>query len=149
MAVLLDNLSLDISIENMNFEELFQHSYERNVKQKHDLFFQRFYEIFLASSEQVREVFKNTDMLRQREMLKDSLDHIINFGSTRESSSFLEALAVVHKGNKVKTSMYDLWIEAIIKTLEEIDPLYQPKEGLAWKIILSPGIEFMKGFPQL
>jgi hemoglobin-like flavoprotein len=137
-----------LSVLIMDFEELFHKSYKRNVEDKYYLFFSRFYEIFIDSSEEVKEAFKNTDMNRQVEMLQDSLHHIINFASSKKSNSFLEALAVIHKGNKITENMYDLWIQAILKTLQEIDPHYQPEEGLAWRIMLSPGIEFMKGFPK-
>lgn len=130
----------------MDFDELFSDSYQRNVLEKSDLFFCRFYEIFIDSSAEVREAFKNTDMARQQEMLKDSLHQIKNFALTKKSNSFLEMLAVVHRGTNIKNDMYDLWLQAIVQTLQEIDPNYQPEEGLAWKIILSPGIEFMKGY---
>lgn len=130
----------------MDFDELFNESYNRNVIERADLFFCRFYEIFIDSSAEVREAFKNTDMARQQGMLKDSLHQIKNFALTRKSNNFLEMLAVVHRGTSIQDNMYDLWLQAIVQTLQEIDPNYKPEEGLAWKIFLSPGIEFMKGY---
>lgn len=132
----------------MDFDELFNDSYNRNVVERSDLFFCRFYEIFIDSSAEVREAFKNTDMARQQGMLKDSLHQIKNFALTRKSNNFLEMLAVVHRGTSIQDNMYDLWLQAIVQTLQEIDPNYKPEEGLAWKIFLSPGIEFMKGYPK-
>ena len=133
----------------MNFETIFHSSYQRNVIDQSNLFFTRFYQKFISSSPQVREAFKNTDMNRQKDMLKDSLNHIIDFASTKTSNNFLQGLALVHKQvNNIEENMYDLWLKAILATLEEIDPEYSKEEGLAWKIMLSPGIEFMKGFPK-
>ena len=133
----------------MNFETIFNSSYQRNVVQKSHLFFTKFYEKFISSSQQVRKAFKNTDMNRQQDMLKDSLERIIEFASTKTSNSFLQSLALVHKQvNNIEDNMYDLWLEAILTTLQEIDPEYKKEDELAWKIMLSPGIEFMKGFPK-
>lgn len=133
----------------MNFEEIFNQSYQRNVQNQRNLFFSRFYEKFVNSSESVKEAFRDTDMERQKSMLEDSLKHIIAFSSTKTTNSFLEALAIVHKkANNIQDNMYDLWLDAIIATIEEIDSQYTNQDGLAWKITLSPGMEFMKGFPQ-
>ena len=134
----------------MNFEEIFNRSYQRNVKERRNLFFSQFYDKFINSSESVKVAFQHTDMERQKNMLEDSLKHIIDFSSTKTTNSFLQALAIVHrKVNSIENEMYDLWLDAIIETIKEIDPEYTHQDGLAWKIMLSPGMEFMKGFPQV
>ena len=71
----------------MNFETIFHSSYQHNVIDQSNLFFTRFYQKFISSSPQVREAFKNTDMNRQKDMLKDSLNHIIDFASTKTSNT--------------------------------------------------------------
>ncbi len=131
----------------MNFEKIFYNSYQRNVIDKSDLFFPLFYKNFIASSTLVREAFKSTNMERQKDMLEDSLRHLVDFASSKESSAFLQSLAIVHKKvNNIDNQMYDLWLNSILATIQEIDPDYDRNEMLAWKIMLSPGIEFMKEF---
>ena len=131
----------------MNFAEIFRDSYQRNVKSRSSLFFSTFYQNFVDSSELVKEAFQNTDMNRQQDMLRDSLRHLIEFSSTKTSNGFLQGLAIVHrKINNIDNNMYDLWLSSILLTIEQIDPDYTEQDGLAWKIMLSPGIEFMKGF---
>ena len=131
----------------MNFEEIFYSSYQRNVKNKSDLFFSLFYDKFTSSSELVKKAFRNTDMNRQKDMLEDSLRYIVDFASTKTSNSFLQGLAIVHrKINNIDDNMYDLWLNAILATVKEIDSDYTEQDELAWKIMLSPGMEFMKGF---
>ncbi len=58
----------------MDFERVFDISYERAISSKVDNrdFFQAFYEGFLGASVEVSELFKDTDMERQRGMLKKS-----------------------------------------------------------------------------
>lgn len=130
----------------MDFVEIFNDSYERNVGRNHDKFFKTFYENFTNKSPEISKAFANTDMQRQISMLQHSIMMMIDFASNHASSEFLENLARFHNEKKISAEFYSLWLEAIIDTLQQIDPEYTASDALSWKIMMSAGIEFMKGF---
>lgn len=131
-----------------DFDRLYSDSYLRIntvVKQGKD-FFERFYDNFIASSSQVAEKFKNTDMKIQKKMLRDSLTYLERFSVYKREDDFMLALAQRH--NKahadVPPNLYDLWLAALIETVKEYDPEYDDKVEIAWRMQLAAGIEYMK-----
>lgn len=130
----------------MDFVEIFNDSYERNVGRNHDKFFSTFYKNFSNKSPAISKAFENTDMERQISMLQHSLMMMIDFASNHASSEFLENLARFHHDKNISEEFYSLWLDAIMDTLQQIDPEYTYHDGLSWRIMLSSGIEFMKGF---
>ena len=109
-------------------------------------FYEKFYMNFLSVSEEVRKKFSHTDFGRQRRMLHDSLSIVKQFYLSHEITPELTAITVTHnKGHHdVGPNLYDLWLEAIIKTVREIDPEFNSEVELAWRIVLAPGITYMK-----
>ena len=130
-----------------DFVEIFSTSFQRVSEQKtQGAFFHQFYESFLGSSEQIAEKFKNTDIERQKEMLRVSLLEMLAFSTSHKSSVHMDMLAAIHsKADKnITPEMYDAWLKAILETVEQVDPEYDDNVALAWKIVLTPGIVFMK-----
>jgi len=115
---------------------------------QHGNFFQRFYEIFMNSSDDVKEIFKNTDVKTQVKMLRDS------FYTTKLANSDsdiikknLKKIALAHskKERGVKPEHFDLWLQSLIKTVVEFDRQYDMEVAAAWKAMMKPGIEYLKG----
>lgn len=127
---------------------IFNDSFERvlGVKSDKEHFFELFYEIFVKSSPEIAEKFKNTDMELQKSMLRRSLYHMMNFFVTKESGDYLKALGAQHSKsvNDITPKMYELWLDAMIETLRECDPEYSPTVALAWRVVFAPGISYMK-----
>jgi hemoglobin-like flavoprotein len=114
---------------------------------QHGDFFKRFYEIFMASSVEVKEVFKNTDMQKQVKMLRDS------FYATKLASSDsaiikanLQKIALAHSKRepKVRPEHFDLWLQSLIQTVLEFDAQYDMEIAAAWKAMMKPGIDYLK-----
>ncbi len=133
----------------LNFNQLFNDSFER-VSYHSDEFFEAFYTCFMNKSDVINAAFTGVDMQRQRKMLKESILFMISFSSTRVAEEFLLNTAKVHKDRLDLTDeMYELWMESLMETLQQFDRNFNAKTELAWRIMLSPGIEFMKYYPKL
>jgi hemoglobin-like flavoprotein len=111
-------------------------------------FFQRFYELFLASSPEVREKFRTTDIGKHRRKLQRSLyilvEHVTYGGA--ESRRYLEDLAEDHskRGRDIPPHLYDVWLECLLRALQESDELYSEEVGAAWRSIVGAGIVLLK-----
>jgi len=126
--------------------ELFNDSYERCLRQPG--FLERFYEIFMASSEEVAAKFARTDFTRQRRLLKWSLYMLMCAASTPlpEVTTHLERISEVHsRGHMdIKPEFYDLWLDSLLQAVREFDPMLNEDIEAAWRQVLDYGIQFMK-----
>lgn len=109
-------------------------------------FLDSFYRRFIGSSPLVAEKFRNTDMDRQREMLRISLDHMVYFAIDREETSEIARVAGIHSrsGSNIPESLYALWLDSLLDTVSRFDPRYDESVDKAWREALEPGIEYMK-----
>jgi len=109
-------------------------------------FIQHFYDIFIARSDEVRELFSHTDMSRQKTMLHDSLEFMVDFFVARETNPQIEHIAKVHgpSGKNIRPDLYDLWLESLVEAVREFDPEFSKSTEIAWRLVLSPGIAYMK-----
>lgn len=135
-----------------NYEMLFEASYDRvigkgvGITAKGERFFERFYDNFLGLSDEVRGKFSETDMKRQIGMLQRSIYHLVNFYITKEAGDYLRSIAYSHSraDHDVKPELYDLWLDAVIQTVRELDPEFDDQVELAWRIVMMPGILYMQ-----
>jgi hemoglobin-like flavoprotein len=125
--------------------ELFNDSLERCTGSPG--FLDRFYELFMTSSEEVAAKFKHTDFRKQKQALRVSLYKMMlvpegNAGANAE----LERLAQLHSRRQldVRPELYDLWLDRLIQAVREFDPLFSGETEKAWRNVMRPGIEFMK-----
>lgn len=134
-----------MSLDNPRFRE----SYERlfgvgvTLGDDADRFFERFYDLFLEDPE-VAELFASTDMRRQVQMLKKSLFQLVTFYVLNEPSAELNRLAEIHKVVGVSPRMFDTWMQALLNTVEALDPEFDELTELAWCWALAPGMTYMK-----
>ena len=110
----------------------FNDSFERCINDPH--FLDQFYEHFLASSDEVSVMFKNTDMGTQKVMLMTSLVYM-----SEAHPGLLSSIADKH--NHIKPYLYTLWLDSLIATAKFIDPLFDAE--ILWRETLQPGIDFM------
>ena len=125
----------------------FERSFARlNEADRSQLFFDRFYQRFFAADPRVADRFGATDMAHQKQMLRESLAEMAEFALTRQSNPYIVTLARIHglRGRDIPVELYDLWLDCLVDCVREIDPEATDSVALAWRIVMGPGIEFMK-----
>jgi hemoglobin-like flavoprotein len=124
--------------------ELFNDSIER-CSCRSD-FLNRFYTLFLASSDTVAKKFEHTDLREQARVLKTSLYIMMSASGGPERTVHLERIAKLHSRAEldIKSELYDLWLDRLVQTVKEFDPMFDLEIDTAWRRVLQPGIEFMK-----
>ncbi len=109
-------------------------------------FLNLFYELFLASSPQVKEKFKNTSFSRQSIMLKGSLQIMLLYADGRLSDDGgMRQLAKVHDRDhrEVKPELYSFWLNCMIETVRQSDPQFSAELENSWRAVMQPGIDYM------
>lgn len=109
-------------------------------------FMSRFYELFLASSEEIRVMFQGTDMRKQKRMLRDSLYTILLATSgSKEAHKVLDERAARHSRAdlNINPELYDVWLNCMVQTANELDPRFNEQTELAWRAVMQKGIDFM------
>ncbi len=119
----------------------FNDSFERCINDP--LFLDKFYEIFLSSSDEVYQMFKNTEMETQKVMLMTSLVYMSN--AHNDTPGLLSEIANKHNKNNlnIKLFLYKLWLDSLIAAANFIDTLFDVNTEKMWRETLQPGIDFM------
>src|SRR5512136_2488904 len=83
-------------------------------------FLTHFYHAFLASSEEVRDKFKDTDFERQTRVLADSLYMMAVVGEgEKQGPAWAEVarLARLHSRSQldIRPGLYDLWLQCLLQ----------------------------------
>jgi len=112
-------------------------------------FLERFYELFLASSPEVKEKFKDTDFERQKVALRDSFFVMETVAESSPGSppwASLHQLALTHDRHHrdIRPELYDLWLSSLIQAVSEYDPQFSEEVEQAWRETLKVGIEHMR-----
>ena len=109
-------------------------------------FFDAFYRHFVGASPEVADKFKDTDMARQREMLRLSLDHMVYFAIDKEETREIARVAGLHDQSNadIPPRLYDQWLDSLLATVSQFDPKYNADVEAAWREALLPAIDYMK-----
>jgi hemoglobin-like flavoprotein len=133
------------------YKELFEASFARvSAPQLDQEFFATFYARFLLTDKKVAAMFERTDMNHQFGMLRESLHELKKFSITQEKTEYIVNLARIHgaRGRQVIPRFYTNWLNALIEAVHEIDPEATSEVEVAWRVMLAPGIAFMKSDPE-
>lgn len=126
----------------------FNESYQRTMGSESDReeFLDAFYDAFMSKSIEIAAKFAHTDMPRQRQMLYRSLRHMVDFSVQRQASEDLRKTAERHSASQldVKPGLYDIWLDSLIETVQLFDPEFTEEIELAWRVVLAPGVVYMK-----
>ena len=110
-------------------------------------FLKDFYDRFVASSEEIREKFRNTDFERQNRILADSL-YVMAVAAEGGPDNFawreITQIAKRHNELGVGGTMYDVWLDCLLRAAAAHDPQFSPLLESAWRKTLVPGIEHMR-----
>ncbi len=136
----------------MDLDTRFEASYQRVIGEGVGLtelgrnFFERFYENFFGTSEEIRAKFANTDMSKQVQILQKSMYHMVSFYLLKTESAFLRGIALTHNQDhlQIEPHLYDIWLDSLLLTVEQMDPEFEPETRLAWTLAMMPGIVYLK-----
>jgi len=111
-------------------------------------FLSLFYAKFLAASPEVEQKFEGVDMRRQARMLMGSMRLILLASQGDQGAKAqLENVAAKHSKSQadIQPELYDLWIDTLIETVEEIDPEFTLGVKQAWRDMMNFGVRCLKG----
>jgi len=127
--------------------EIFNDSFQRCLSKSG--FFPRFYELFLNSSSEVKDKFKDTDFKKQARVVKKSL-YLLTMVSTGavEARAEIERLGQTHgrEGLKVDPYMYDQWLTCLLQAVREYDIGWTPEVEKSWRKTFLSHIEALKSY---
>ena len=108
-----------------------------------------FYGRFMASSEEVRAKFQNTDFKLQTRVLADSLWAMAVAAQGKAGSPAwgdLPRLAEKHsrRGLDIRPALYDQWLDCLVAAARQHDPEYSDEVERAWRDTLWVGIEYLR-----
>ena len=108
-----------------------------------------FYGFFMASSDEVREKFKDTDFKRQTRVLADSLWAMAVAAQGKAGSPAwgdLPRLAELHSRSQldIRPELYDQWLECLLQAARRHDPSFSAEVEVGWRETLAVGIALMR-----
>ncbi len=130
-------------------DEDFHASYDRifgveiGINEGGNRFFELFYQRFLANAE-VSLLFQDTNMDMQVRMLKQSFFKLIALNQGAEWTPELDRLAARHKMLEVPEHSFDVWLEAALSSVSQMDSQADDRTLLAWRLALQPGVTRMR-----
>lgn len=129
---------------NKNSTEIFTDSYARCTSNPG--FLDKFYELFIASSDEVKKKFKDTDMDDQKLMLQASLSYIVLASRDPSALRYLDNVAESHSSRQynIPSHLYDLWLKSMIQAVQLFDPEFNSEIKKAWEQIMKKGINYLK-----
>jgi hemoglobin-like flavoprotein len=122
--------------------QLFDESFQRCNNDPR--FLDLFYETFLDSSPKVREKFANTNFVRQKRALRASL-YTMLLAAQDGPDKYLKKLSDRHgsKDLNVGAEYYDLWLDSLLSTAQQCDPLFSPEIREAWEQVMLVGVKYL------
>ena len=110
-------------------------------------FLTRFYDLFVASSPDIAEKFRDTDFQRQRRAMGASL-YVLVLALERGEAAiiYLNQIARQHSRRDldVRPEMYDAWRDCLLQSVKEYDPLFSDEIEQAWREAAKFAIDFMR-----
>ena len=131
----------------MSSVEVFRASLKRCLRNPD--FLLEFYGLFMDSSDEVREKFKDTDLRRQTEVLANSLWVMAMVAESAQGSpgwAGLPQLAEKHDRRHldIRPELYDRWLDCLLAAARRHDPLFTDAVEGDWRQTLGVGIEYMR-----
>ena len=110
-----------------------------------DAFVDTFYEIFMAKSPDIAEMFADTNFKIQKLMLRESLMELLLFAQgIPGAAEEVEKLGRRHKELKVTPVMYAMWMDSLCAAVEQHDSECTPEISQQWRQAMQKGIDAMQ-----
>ena len=131
-----------------SLKQIFDHSYFRVMREKRDgvEFFPAFYKRLSTRSARIEDKFAGINLAQLARTQRPGIYHLLTYFDTDEPSEYLRHLAALHgpKHLDIAPELLDLWLDAILETVQEFDPEYDKQVEAAWWAVLQKGIGFLK-----
>ena len=111
-----------------------------------DEFFDSFYANLVDRETEIGQMFAETDMQKQNELIEDGIRQLIAFAQgSADAELRIRELGESHdrRSIDVRPEFYPLWVESLMKAVEEHDAQFSPDLEAEWRSILAPGIALM------
>jgi len=114
----------------------------------HSRFIEIFYEIFMATDAEIRQMFEHTEFERQKKLLRKALLSAVTFAAGGEVAR--QRLALIRESHNrkhmnVRPELYGLWTNSLVKAVAQCDPNFDQQLDREWRAVLQPAIEFIAG----
>lgn len=108
-------------------------------------FFDTFYQIFLASSPKVREKFANTEMVGQKQLLRQGIMNLVLYARGMPDTK-LRALGESHSraALDIRPEMYTLWLDSLLLAIAQHDKDLNEEGRAAWRKVMGKGITLIQ-----
>jgi hypothetical protein len=131
-----------------DYEEIFDFSFRRSRGNAVNRvpFRDAFLDNLLRSSPEVAQKMVHGDLEAFRATLMLSIDHLARYYMSSEPSTILQGVARRQsKGERdIEPRLYEFFLQALLKTVQQYDAKYNEEVGKAWEVVLRPGLEYMK-----
>lgn len=114
----------------------------------HGDLFGRFYEIFIASHAAVATRFRDTDMEKQKDLLKNGINLAIMFADGNPvGENGINRIRHTHSRTQldIDPGLYDLWLDGFLQAVSEIDPHFDADIEQDWRVLLQKTIDHIRG----
>jgi hemoglobin-like flavoprotein len=109
-------------------------------------FFEAFYRNFLAACPEAAPRFAQTDFERQNKLLRHAVAMLLIFPKQPEAEpTLLTRIAERHSRRDlaVPAALYPPFVDSLIATVQQYDPLFTPEIEEAWRRTVSKGVQYM------
>ena len=105
-----------------------------------------FYEMFLDASQEIPHHFANTEFVRQRSVLHDSVRMMVEHDVAEpQMREMLERLGATHSraNRNIQPRLYELWLDSVCETGKLLDPEWDEELDRLWRVRLRPGMQII------
>ena len=117
-------------------------SYQRCCERGEE-FFDSFYANLVDRETAIGQLFADTDMQKQNELIEVGIGHLIAFAEGDEQAErSIREIGRTHSRHyiNVRPEYYPLWVESLMKAAKEHDPQFNATLETQWRNTLAPGI---------
>lgn len=101
-------------------------------------FLGRFYDRFMGSSKEMRDLFQDKDMDHIQEKLKMTLQMVNDSASgTPGLEMYLGLLGRIHTRLQISPEQFQQWRHALIETASECDPEFDERIRRSWEQVID------------
>lgn len=111
-----------------------------------DEFFDSFYASLVDRETAIGQMFAETDMQRQNQLIQDGIAQLIAYAEGNATAeTHIRALGRSHSRHfiNVPPDFYPLWVDSLLTALREHDPKFNSQLADEWKKVIAPGIALM------
>jgi hemoglobin-like flavoprotein len=109
-------------------------------------FIGKFYAIFFESHPDIKPMFVNTDMAKQKDLLEHGITLAILYASGHVmGQQGLERIRKSHSKTNldVKPELYPFWEKSLIQAVSELDPEFNDEIKQAWDEVMDKAINYI------